>query len=419
MFVQRLFMNYNISIFLDKRRSKANGQYPVKLRVYSSTIQKKKLYPVGIDLIEKDFEHIWESKKRLRGKNEELRIELQEIETRANVEAKKLSHFSFEEFEKKMFRKSTDGDNVFFHFQRAIDRHTKRKKIGTAVSYRYAMKAVKNFITFKTGKEPDRFSFAFITPSWLEEFEEYMLDKGRSVTTIGIYGRTLKAVFNAAILDKDISEDVYPFGKKKYSIPKTNKVKKALTSEQLAILFNARSRIPEQEKARNFWFFSYACNGMNIKDISLLKYSDFDNDQFSYYRSKTFKTSTQRTKIKIYLNEFTKRVIKKYGNTSKEGYVFPVLEIGLSEKEIYQRIQNFTRLINQHVKNLAKENGLPKEISTYWARHSFATNAVRNGASMEFISEALNHSNLNVTKGYFAGFEDETKKEFAKKLMNF
>ena len=68
MFVQRLFMNYNISIFLDKRRSKANGQYPVKLRVYSSTIQKKKLYPVGIDLIEKDFEHIWESKKAVKRK---------------------------------------------------------------------------------------------------------------------------------------------------------------------------------------------------------------------------------------------------------------------------------------------------------------------------------------------------------------
>ena len=52
-------------------------------------------------------------------------------------------------------------------------------------------------------------------------------------------------------------------------------------------------------------------------------------------------------------------------------------------------------------------------------RHSFATISVRKGASMEFISEALNHSDLSVTKNYFAGFEDEAKKEFAKTLLDF
>ena len=75
--------------------------------------------------------------------------------------------------------------------------------------------------------------------------------------------------------------------------------------------------------------------------------------------------------------------------------------------------------MNQHLKKLAKDNNLPEEISTYWARHSFATNSIRKGASMEFISEALNHSDMNVTKNYFAGFEDKTKKEFADKLMDF
>ena len=38
---------------------------------------------------------------------------------------------------------------------------------------------------------------------------------------------------------------------------------------------------------------------------------------------------------------------------------------------------------------------------------------------MEFISEALNHSDLSVTQNYFAGFEDEAKKEFANTIMDF
>ena len=68
---------------------------------------------------------------------------------------------------------------------------------------------------------------------------------------------------------------------------------------------------------------------------------------------------------------------------------------------------------------MAKDNKLPEDISSYWARHSFATNSLRKGASMEFISEALNHSDLSVTKNYFAGFEDEAKKDFANKLLDF
>ena len=87
--------------------------------------------------------------------------------------------------------------------------------------------------------------------------------------------------------------------------------------------------------------------------------------------------------------------------------------------EQHKKIKNFTRYINDHIKRLAVANKLPSDISFYYARHSFATNSLRKGASMEFISEALNHSDLSVTKNYFAGFEDEAKKEFANSIMNF
>ncbi|WP_189702495.1 tyrosine-type recombinase/integrase [Subsaximicrobium wynnwilliamsii] len=85
----------------------------------------------------------------------------------------------------------------------------------------------------------------------------------------------------------------------------------------------------------------------------------------------------------------------------------------------YKKIKNFNRYINDHIKRIAKANELPEDCSFYWARHSFATNSIRKGASMEFISEALNHSDLNVTKNYFAGFEDKAKKEFANSLLDF
>ena len=412
-------MSYSISIFQDTRRSKKSGLYPVKLRVYSTNLKKVKLYPLNIDLGEKDFKRIWESKSKLRGENEEIRLQLRGIENRANTECKKISFFNFEDFERKMFRKSTDGDNLFYHFEKEIKHNIDRKKINTADGYKYTLKSFINFLSYKNSFVGDKFPFGMITPSWLEQYEEYMLDKGKSVTTIAIYLRNLRVIFNNAIDDGDINQDLYPFGEKKYQISEGDKVKKALNQKQLSVFYKAKPQNTMQEKAKDFWFFSYACNGMNMKDIALLKYTDFDGNSFHYYRAKTFGKSKKKTKITIYLNDFTKEIIEKYGNKNESNYVFPIIEDGMSARDTTKHIKNFNRVVNQHVKNMAKNNKLPLDISFYWARHSFATNAIRKGASIEFISEALNHSDLKVTKGYFAGFEDEAKKEFANKLMDF
>jgi site-specific recombinase XerD len=95
------------------------------------------------------------------------------------------------------------------------------------------------------------------------------------------------------------------------------------------------------------------------------------------------------------------------------------LKDGLTESEKHIRVKNFTRFINQHLKQLAESVGITNNISTYWARHTFATLAIRNGATMEFVSEALNHKDMKTTQNYFAGFDDETKREFANKMMEF
>ena len=246
--------------------------------------------------------------------------------------------------------------------------------------------------------------------------------EGNSQATVGVYLRALRALFNRAIEDKEINKDCYPFGKRKYSIPATKNKKIALSSEQLKILFHSKPRIVQQEKAKDFWFFSYACNGINMKDIALLKYKNIKDDRIEIYRAKTKQTSKANLKsITIYLNDFSKEVIEKYGKKDKhpDNFIFDIIDNTTNPKGIRAKVINFTQFVSQHISNLCIENELPREISTNWARHSFATNSVRNGASLEFMRESLGHSDLKTTMGYFAGFEDETKKEFAKQLMNF
>lgn len=92
---------------------------------------------------------------------------------------------------------------------------------------------------------------------------------------------------------------------------------------------------------------------------------------------------------------------------------------GISDpKKLNVAIKNYTRFVNQHIKTICVDNGLP-EISTYWARHSFSTTAIRKGASMEFVQESLGHKNIRTTMNYFAGFDDDVKRDFAETLLDF
>jgi len=404
---------YNISIILDNRRVKSKGAFPVKLRVYSKATQTKKLYSLDIDMTPKAFETVRGS-GNVKGKNKELRLFLNRYEGRANSEAEKLNVFSFEAFENKLLRKRKEAIDLNYHYNKLIQDNIDKERIGTADSFKYSLKSLNNF-----HNKTSSLTFYDITVSWLESYEKYMLAQGKSITSTGFYLRALRTVFNNAIHLNDIHEDIYPFGKRKYQIPSSKKVKKALTSDELIVLFESTPDNEEQAKAKDFWFFSYACSGMNLKDIALLKYSDIKDGKFSYYRSKTFSKSLEKSKIEIFINNFSQGIISKYGTNDLNSYVFSIVDIDDSAMTSYRKIKNFTRYVNQHIKKLAKNNDITPDISFYWSRHSFATNSIRKGASMEFISNALNHSDMNVTKDYFSGFEDKAKKEFSDKLMDF
>ena len=160
---------------------------------------------------------------------------------------------------------------------------------------------------------------------------------------------------------------------------------------------------------------------MNMKDIAELKWENVSAETITYIRSKTKHTTrTNQKSIIVMLTPFAQNVIKMYGLERKpKGYVFPVLSDNMTAREKLSSVQAFTRFVNQHIKRLAKELGITGEISTYWARHSYTTVAIRNGASMEFIQESLGHASMQTTMNYWGGFEERAKKEIAETLLNF
>ncbi|WP_111709129.1 tyrosine-type recombinase/integrase [Lutibacter citreus] len=432
-------MDFNTSIYLDSRRAVKGSTniFPVKLKVYSKLTKKKKLYSTNVSLTEIQFGNIFNPKKRLNKKDKDIQLYLNEFEERANNVAKDLTPFTFLTFEKKLFRNKTAGISVLFHYKQKIASLRKNNQIGTASNYDLSLKSIGTFVLNKVefidlqqkekeiNKAVKNLTFYDINDQWLKDYENFMIvDNLKSTTTVSMYLRCLRTIFNDAISQNDIKQDIYPFGinRGKYQIPVSSKTKKALKNEEISLLFNSKPNTKEQEKAKDFWFLSYALYGMNFKDILLLKKKNIIEESLVYYREKTKTTKKGNlSEISIHLNDYAKSIINKYAKNieSDDNYIFSILLESDDAYEQKRKIKNFVSFVNLHFNKYAKSLGFNFKISTYWARHSFATLSIRNGVSMEFISEALNHSNLSVTKNYFAGFEDDTKKEFSNNLMNF
>ena len=239
------------------------------------------------------------------------------------------------------------------------------------------------------------------------------------------YGKVRKddligPIFNDAKTIGVIKEAQYPFGRGKYEVLSGKGRKLALSLQQIKQIINFTDGFEATERYRDMWFFSYLCNGINVNDMLKLKYSNIDGDQIHFYRAKTLNTSKDKKEIEVLLTPEMKQIIDKWGNTDKSSnnYIFPFLtgeETPLQQK---RTIQDVTHRINKRLKKIGEAIGI-SGLSTYTARHSFASVLKRSGVNIASISESLGHSDLKTTENYLASFEKEERVKNAKFLTNF
>lgn len=417
-------MDFKISLFLDVRRKLDNGKYPIRVRAWHYGLRKVKLYKTNLAMFKDDYDNSWGSGERKQNlKNAALKNYniLDDLYDWAVSQAEGMEYFDLIEYGKRLNRNAADTTSVIYHFNRTISEFEDQNRFGAASSYKYAMVSLREFAGKKkiNPKEYD-LSFMEITPRWLADYEKWMIDRGKSITTVSIYTRTLRVIFNSAIKERnDLDAKYYPFGRGKYMIPSAKKVKKTLTPEQVSKFYNS-DLPPLQQQARDYWFFSYLCKGINFKDIATLKNRNLKENKISYIREKTkLKKREQITEIVVPLNHIALNILNKYRTDYKgeNSYLFPILNDNDSPKLVFKKVNNFIRATNQQLKNSAKILDFPKELSTYWARHGYATNMINAGASLERIQADLQHADISTTQRYFDGFEKDVKDIFMDKLI--
>lgn len=402
-----------LTYFFDTRSRLLDGNYPIKLTVYYG--RQKKRYKTPFKATQEVYDRLLANRLRDESTKQLKRQTVSWLDKQTLI-AERIVPFTFTDFENVFYAEKTQSrkiqlnDGVNSIYEKHIQALNDEGRISTARSYQDSLTSMSSY--------KKNLKVSQITPDFLKGYEKWMTDNGRSLTTVGMYVRALRTIFNMAIENEVIDASKYPF--KKYTIPAPQKISRTLKKEEIKQIINYTAKRDVDAVALDYWVFSFISNGMNFKDIALLKYGNINGDFLEFRRAKTKRTTNNNSlPIMVPLDENLLYIIKKRGNKSKkkEDYIFPILKHGLTPQQEYDHIKTFVRNTNKRLTRVGIELGLSLKVTSYVARHCFATIQKNNNAPLAYISEALGHSNLKTTQNYFGRFEDEGLKVFHSGLM--
>lgn len=242
--------------------------------------------------------------------------------------------------------------------------------------------------------------FSDIDVAWLRRYETWLRKQGKSENTIGIRFRNLRMIYNLAIEKGVVKKDLYPFDSYKVSRLHKETAKRAIQKADIQSILNYS--IDEKEfytkLAVHLFSFSYFMGGINFVDMAYLTEKNIVNGRLVYNRKKTSKL------INLPLSSESMKIIKLYKDNGM--YLFPILSAyHKTEHQKLNRLHKVITKVNRALKEIGVELGLPIKLTTYVARHSFATVLKRAGVSTSIISESLGHSSEKITQIYLDSFE--------------
>ena len=394
-------MKATVEVVCYKSKPLKDGTFPLMLRVTKD--RKRKYVSLGLSLHEKfwDFE---KSKPKRNCPNKEqierliaaktaeyndLIVEMTSQQREYTVETL-VSHFH------NQVRCAT----VVELYDKLIDDMKRGGKLGNAGVYKYSRTSLLKF----TGQRL-QIPFSDLDAVWLRRYENWLRTSGCGDTTISQLFRTLRSVFNKAVELQLVKRDYYPFDVYKVSKFDTRTKKRAITKEDVrkVIALDLSQGYPSERLARDIFVFSYFGAGINFADIALLKYGNVRDGRVQYVRKKTGKP------INFLLTEEMRNIIVKYqrqGQTD-EDYIFPILDrrVHRTEQQRYDRTHKVLTNTNRWLRKIGQRVGI-EHLTTYVARHTFATVLKRSGVNIAIISESLGHSDLSTTQIYLDSFEN-------------
>lgn len=368
--------------YLDTRCEKIDGTFPVKINITNS----RKTFFINTGLSSKK-EH-WENNQftsdepNFRAKNVKLRDTMNKIEkvVFSLEEAGKSQSIDNSKLKDLILKKLT-GKQENISFIACLDEFVSLKSNpGTIRVYQHTRNKVSEF--------DDSATFNSITKEWILKFEKWLLESGCKINTISIHQRNIRAIFNYA-LDNEYT-NLYPF--RRFTIKKEETAKRSLSIEELRILRDYPTE-EYQEKYRDIFMLMFYLMGINAADLFNLP--PLKGNKITYHRAKTNRL------YEIKVEPEAKAIIEKYKG---QNYMLNILDNYKDYKDFLHRMNIGLQKIGELKREGrgGKKIITPKfpELSSYWARHTWATIAAGLDIPKETISAALGHATNSVTDIY-------------------
>lgn len=272
-----------------------------------------------------------------------------------------------------------------------------------------------SFMRFSGGEDVKTLMREVFTPGRLKEYENWLLGECElSLNTVSTYMRTLQAVYNrwmpygSAGHNPKLFNDVYT--------KVVSHTKRALTGTQMQRLMTAdTSRLPEgQNRVLAYFLLMFLFRGMPFIDLAHLRKRDVQGNSIVYLRHKTGKQMT------VHIPKEAVLLMKEFRDRNPQSvYLFPILDAKLhSAREEYKCYRDALGSFNKSLKKLMPVLLPAAKISSYTARHTWATLAFYAGIPVGIICQSLGHSSVRVTETYLKPFGNEQVNKANRKLIS-
>ena len=288
------------------------------------------------------------------------------------------------------------------YMRREIDLLQNANRNGTARNYK---RTLSSFSQFLKGND---ITINAVNSQLIEQYNIFLVKRGLVRNSISFYMRILRAVYNKAV-HNGIAMQTFPFQNVYTGVDKTRK--RAINETTIAKLFKLKlKRHSQLSLARDLFIFSYCTRGMAFVDMAYLKKSNIQNGMICYSRRKTGQSLC--IKIEKQIDE----IICKYSNMSPK-YVFPIIQ----SDEPNKAYREYEKAINEYNNNLKKLSVMLSEeckLTSYTARHSWATTARNHNIPVSIISAGLGKTNKKTTRIYLATLENSIIDDANKQIID-
>ena len=394
-------------IILYESKVLKDGSHPVMLRVTHD--RKPKYYSLGFtcmldewDNVHHSFSSKYKNYKKVNTFLKQKEVDIENIFIEIEQEGK---GFSFDRFEK-LFFKTNYAPTVFNYFDIQINNLLEANQIGNSFVY----KDTKSHL-FQFNQNKD-IAFNDVDYKFLVNFVQHCKSKGMKNSSISVYMRTFRALFNKA--KKEYEFEHYPFKDFDFTELKSPTRKIAITKDEIQKIKEYAAKPGTGVfNAKHYFMFMYYNRGMNFTDVAMLKKTDISNGSFEYIRAKTHKA------YKIKILEPVQDIFNYYKNNSlNTEFVFPIIfENHITPLQRKKRIAKALKTFNKELRKIAEAVGISTNLTSYVSRHSWATILKREGVSTSIISEGMGHDTERTTQIYLDSFEDDVLFEASKKAL--